>query len=434
MRGLVTFAAFGGAIPTPVLIAVAVLVIAVVIGLVAFFLFRGGKKQSGTAPGAGMPDWQRQQAGAGGQQNPWGQQGQQQWGPQAQQPGSQAGWGMPAAQQQPPAAGWGAQAPQQQPGGWGMPAAQQQPGGWDAAAQQPSAGWGTPAAQQQPSAAGWGAPATQQPQGWGNQNAPGMPAAQQPWGQPQSATPPPQDPWAQQQQQQQAVPAWGIQNNQQPAPSSYGAGTSGTNQGWDNSMGQTGQGAQGMAPWGQPAQQAQPGGWPGMAAPDQQQPVSPPPGSNLAQSSWQPGVYSPGQMGQPVPQAQPGFGGGFDTPDGDRTVLGPVGSRGPAAQGYSGGYVRVEEGKEPGRVYEVRKDTLTIGRSRESDIFLEDLAVSRQHASIISMGNGNYALRDEGSANGTKVNGQVVNKYQPYPLQEGDKIQLGQTVLVFARQ
>ena len=95
--------------------------------------------------------------------------------------------------------------------------------------------------------------------------------------------------------------------------------------------------------------------------------------------------------------------------------------------------MRIEEGKEPGRVYEIRKETLSIGRSRESDIFLEDLAVSRLHASIINMG-GNYALRDEGSANGTKVNGQTVNKYQPYPLQEGDKIQLGQTVLVFARR
>jgi len=98
------------------------------------------------------------------------------------------------------------------------------------------------------------------------------------------------------------------------------------------------------------------------------------------------------------------------------------------------GIVRVEEGKEPGRVYEVRKEELSIGRSRESDIFLEDLAVSRLHAKIVSLGNGNYALKDEGSANGTKVNGQLVNKYQTYPLQEGDKIQLGQTVLVFARK
>src|SRR5450432_2368216 len=97
------------------------------------------------------------------------------------------------------------------------------------------------------------------------------------------------------------------------------------------------------------------------------------------------------------------------------------------------GFVRVEEGKEPGRVFEIRKESLSIGRSRESDIFLEDLAVSRLHATILNLGNGNYALKDEGSANGTKVNGQLVSKNQTYPLQEGDRVQLGQTVLVFGR-
>jgi pSer/pThr/pTyr-binding forkhead associated (FHA) protein len=96
--------------------------------------------------------------------------------------------------------------------------------------------------------------------------------------------------------------------------------------------------------------------------------------------------------------------------------------------------VRIEEGKEPGRVYDIRKEQLSIGRSRDSDIFLEDLAVSRLHASIVNTGNGNYALKDEGSANGTKVNGQLVQKYQQHPLQEGDRIQLGQTVLVFGRR
>ncbi|HTD18071.1 MAG TPA: FHA domain-containing protein, partial [Ktedonobacteraceae bacterium] len=166
--------------------------------------------------------------------------------------------------------------------------------------------------------------------------------------------------------------------------------------------------------WSQPVQPAQQGSWtPGV----QPVPPSTPPGGNIP---WQ--QQGPGQ-------AQQGFGASpFESPDGDRTMLRSTGG----SQGI--GMVRIEEGKEPGRIYEVRKETLSIGRSRESDIFLEDLAVSRLHASIISLGNNNYALRDEGSANGTKVNGQPVNKYQPYPLQEGDKIQLGQTVLVFARR
>lgn len=116
--------------------------------------------------------------------------------------------------------------------------------------------------------------------------------------------------------------------------------------------------------------------------------------------------------------------------DADKTILRSLGPQAPGTLGT----VRVEEGKEPGRVYEIRKDVLSIGRSRDSDIFLEDLAVSRLHASILNLGNGSYALKDEGSANGTKVNGQLVAKYQNHPLQEGDRIQLGQTVLVFAKR
>ncbi|MFL5654496.1 MAG: FHA domain-containing protein [Ktedonobacteraceae bacterium] len=98
------------------------------------------------------------------------------------------------------------------------------------------------------------------------------------------------------------------------------------------------------------------------------------------------------------------------------------------------GVVRMEEGKERGCIYELSKRSLSIGRSRESDIFLENPAVSRLHASIVNIGNGNYALRDEGSANGTKVNGQMVKKYQIYTLREEDRIQIGQTVLVFSRR
>jgi hypothetical protein len=144
-----------------------------------------------------------------------------------------------------------------------------------------------------------------------------------------------------------------------------------------------------------------------------------------AAPSWQQQQQGGFAQGGAAPQQDAGM--MFGANDGDRTMLRTSGPQ------TGVGMVRVEEGKEPGRIYEVRKESLSIGRSRESDIFLEDLAVSRLHASILNMGNGNYALKDEGSANGTKVNGQLVNKYQTYPLQEGDRIQLGQTVLVFAR-
>ncbi len=93
--------------------------------------------------------------------------------------------------------------------------------------------------------------------------------------------------------------------------------------------------------------------------------------------------------------------------------------------------VVVRQGKEPGRTYDMRKDHISIGRSRESDIFLEDLAVSRLHATIYRDEMGGYLLRDENSANGTSVNGQRVTECA---LQEGDEIQLGQTILAFVRR
>ncbi len=391
MREFLTLASilgFTGPIyKNPFVIAGAVLVIALIILVVALFLFRNSGKKKAAATNPPSPDWQRQQGGQPGQQG-WGQP-QGGWDANAAQQ-QQAGWGMPA-QQQPQQPAWGTPAAQQQPGGWDTPAQQQQPGwgGMPGPGQQPQqpAGWGTPAQQQQPQQSAWGGQpgAGGGPPSW-DQNA--LPASQDPYG------------------KQSSAPAWGAQGNQQQAPA----------QPW-------GQPAQAADPWGQAAPappQVQPGmqaGWPGNIA----QPSTTPPGGNqpVPSSSW---------------PASPGYGQSpFDNPDADRTMLRPSGAgSSPSQTGL--GYVRIEEGKEPGRIYEVRKESLSIGRSRESDIFLEDLAVSRLHASIISMGPGNYALRDEGSANGTKVNGQTVNKYQPYPLQEGDKIQLGQTVLVFARR
>lgn len=73
---------------------------------------------------------------------------------------------------------------------------------------------------------------------------------------------------------------------------------------------------------------------------------------------------------------------------------------------------------------------MTIGRSRECDIFLEDLAVSRLHATIRETGDGGYEIEDHRSATGTYVNGMRINRYR---LLEGDTIQIGTNQLVFRR-
>jgi pSer/pThr/pTyr-binding forkhead associated (FHA) protein len=79
------------------------------------------------------------------------------------------------------------------------------------------------------------------------------------------------------------------------------------------------------------------------------------------------------------------------------------------------------------RSVEVLPD-MTIGRSRECDIFLEDLAVSRLHATIKECAHGEYEIVDNRSATGTFINGRPVKRHR---LQEGDMIQIGNTKFNF---
>jgi pSer/pThr/pTyr-binding forkhead associated (FHA) protein len=72
---------------------------------------------------------------------------------------------------------------------------------------------------------------------------------------------------------------------------------------------------------------------------------------------------------------------------------------------------------------------MTIGRSRECDIFLEDLTVSRHHATINELVQGTYELVDNHSATGTFINGQEVTHA---PLNEGDTIQIGNSTFTFS--
>lgn len=209
-------------------------------------------------------------------------------------------------------------------------------------------------------------------------------------------------------------------------PSAGGAGGFGS--GWGAPSGQPAQGANaGAGQWGaadagaawgataQPASApANAGGW--GAGVGQSQPVS---GANWGAEWGAPAqaTPSPAAMPQGAPQ-------GYGDIDKTRVVR-------PAAGAQGLGMLVVRQGKEPGRIFEARKDRLTIGRSRESDIFLEDLAVSRLHTTVSRDEYGRYILRDENSANGTYVNGQRVSEHV---LEEGDEIQVGQSVLAFVRR
>jgi len=80
--------------------------------------------------------------------------------------------------------------------------------------------------------------------------------------------------------------------------------------------------------------------------------------------------------------------------------------------------------------YDLRELETTIGRSRECDIFLEDLAVSRLHATIRLLSDGSHEIEDRRSATGTFVNGVRIMRYR---LSEGDIVQIGSSKLSFRR-
>ena len=71
---------------------------------------------------------------------------------------------------------------------------------------------------------------------------------------------------------------------------------------------------------------------------------------------------------------------------------------------------------------------VTLGRSRQCDVVLDDPNVSRQHAEIRPRG-GSWVLTDLGSTNGSRLNGRTVEG--PEVVRSGDEIELGATVLRF---
>jgi pSer/pThr/pTyr-binding forkhead associated (FHA) protein len=91
------------------------------------------------------------------------------------------------------------------------------------------------------------------------------------------------------------------------------------------------------------------------------------------------------------------------------------------------GILVVKRGPNVGSRFALEKDVVRAGRHPESDIFLDDVTVSRRHAEIAREGMG-YVVRDAGSLNGTYLNRQRVDTA---PLNDGDELQIGTFKLVF---
>ena len=91
------------------------------------------------------------------------------------------------------------------------------------------------------------------------------------------------------------------------------------------------------------------------------------------------------------------------------------------------GLLVVKRGPNAGSRFSLSEGTTTIGRHPDSDIFLDDVTVSRRHAEIIHEAN-RFTVTDAGSLNGTYLNRDRIEKAD---LHSGDELQIGKFRLVF---
>jgi pSer/pThr/pTyr-binding forkhead associated (FHA) protein len=87
----------------------------------------------------------------------------------------------------------------------------------------------------------------------------------------------------------------------------------------------------------------------------------------------------------------------------------------------------VKRGPNAGSRFLLDADVTTAGRHPDSDIFLDDVTVSRRHAEFAREGNG-FLVRDVGSLNGTYLNRERI---EAAGLAGGDEVQIGKYRLVF---
>lgn len=87
----------------------------------------------------------------------------------------------------------------------------------------------------------------------------------------------------------------------------------------------------------------------------------------------------------------------------------------------------IKKGPDAGMRFTISRELIVLGRHPESDIFLDDITVSRRHAEIRREENG-FVLVDTGSLNGTYLNRERIESAS---LNNGDEIQIGKFRLLF---
>jgi pSer/pThr/pTyr-binding forkhead associated (FHA) protein len=94
--------------------------------------------------------------------------------------------------------------------------------------------------------------------------------------------------------------------------------------------------------------------------------------------------------------------------------------------------VYIMNGPDKGRMYEVKKNTIHIGRSPENDVQIKDKSVSRVHVRIVKQGN-KYFVTDLKSRNGTFIEGVRIASDIEYEVKEGMPVAIGKTFFSLGR-
>ena len=88
----------------------------------------------------------------------------------------------------------------------------------------------------------------------------------------------------------------------------------------------------------------------------------------------------------------------------------------------------VQRGPNSGARFLLDAEKTTAGRRPDSDIFLDDVTVSRRHAEFVRRPDGTFVVRDVGSLNGTYVQRDRIDEVV---LRDGDEVQIGKYRMVF---
>lgn len=117
------------------------------------------------------------------------------------------------------------------------------------------------------------------------------------------------------------------------------------------------------------------------------------------------------------------------TPLGERAEPGLTREEASNIGGFEGYALVVEAGPRAGLTFVLGDGNTTVGRHPESDIFLNDVTVSRHHCRFVLNGD-SLSVEDSGSTNGTYVNESRVDASELSP---GDEVLVGRFHFVVAR-